>query len=417
MARLLLPILLTVAMAAGCRDQTPKEHQRAAALASGGDEEEVARYDFEQVHVYRADDPAHPLFIRRHLPLPERLTGLKFISVEPRTPAWKPGLSARGYYFLTFDWSQLEWEHEDYQDRFPLVGREDGTIEAGSPEAKIHGRFDPSRLQVQWDGTWYEVMKPLYGPEPSPKAHSPPAIVPFFNGFEIKLTSTVREVKAMNYPTGFGDGHIWVETLGHSEGYSVFDYGSELEGGYSVRRHRLPISQQRANVQVGANRYAPDRPLTASFDITQSKLVRFGNSWSEVSQARYACPRKVNGTVYCVYTLNVREGSGPICKSGATVTIWPVFYADPQYTKLRQGAKHRRSITFSTRVGKVDSALDPAVEEMKVGGWRRVSLREECAGILHDVVPNLASGEFIYMEFQLLTVQAERQAGVNRRSP
>jgi hypothetical protein len=79
-----------------------------------------------------------------------------------------------------------------------------------------------------------------------------------------------------------------------------------------------------------------------------------------------------------------------------------------EYLKLRQGAKQREPITFTTRVGKVDTALDPAVEEMKVGGWRRVDLREECAGVLHEAIPNLAAGEFIYMEFQLRAVQTRK---------
>ena len=49
--------------------------------------------------------------------------------------------------------------------------------------------------------------------------------------------------------------------------------------------------------------------------------------------------------------------------------------------------------------------VDAILESMQVGGWRRASLREECAAFLKDAIPDVKSEEILFIEFQLLSVK------------
>ena len=68
-----------------------------------------------------APSPADPLAARSHLPMPWRIIGASFVSLEKGEAGWATGLMADGYYLVDFDEAGLVWRHADLEDHYPCT--------------------------------------------------------------------------------------------------------------------------------------------------------------------------------------------------------------------------------------------------------------------------------------------------------
>jgi hypothetical protein len=308
-----------------------------------------------------ATENPNPLTARAHLPIQVRLSGLVFVSKQPMRPGIAPGLLANGFYALVINPKSAQWWHADSYEEFSLQMNDDGRFTATLEDREISGRFDQDNKQLTWEGQLYACTAlpspireappdwhPDVGPLPrkdveSPLSVAPSAISRIKNGLEIDLTSPRKDYAAH----GWEFGSVAFRSLGHDGDYCVFDYILETEGGYSVYRHRLPISQDKATIQRGHG-----QPLKTSFDRKDSRAVGGGNLLiNKVPAGVYPwMPRGIAGNPkYLNYTQELLYGKQGNAKPNANVELRCWFYSDENFLALRHGSKPGEILRFCRR--------------------------------------------------------------------
>ncbi len=73
-------------------------------------------------------------------------------------------------------------------------------------------------------------------------------------------------------------GSVWVEVLGHVNGRCVFEYTSEIEGGYTVYRCQVSAAATSPSIQIN------DGLPETSFNLDECEIVRTGNVFMDMEK-------------------------------------------------------------------------------------------------------------------------------------
>ena len=93
----------------------------------------------------------NPVAARGHLPMPWRIIGASFVSLEKGELGWLPGPMGDGYYLVDFDQVGLVWRHADVEDHYACTLGKDGAFEGRDRTgAKVEGRVDLTRDTLTW---------------------------------------------------------------------------------------------------------------------------------------------------------------------------------------------------------------------------------------------------------------------------
>jgi hypothetical protein len=390
-----------------------------------------------------ADSPAslppNPVVARGHLPMPWRIIGASFVSLEKGETGWLPGLMGDGYYLVDFDQYGLVWRHADIEDHYACTLGKDGAFEARNRAGtKGEGRVDLARGELVWQGKKYRVR--TYEEMAGEKKGLEPALKPTDPASPIKsLDKSTLQIDLKSKQRGSGElnfamGHLRADYLGHQGGWAILRIYTNIEWGQSVKLYRLPISDSTATIQ------AKDLP-SYSFAKVKSKVVWSGVTpwfgdrigWTATAEDR-AHPAANNhhdiinanghSSAY-VSTTDIQPGRATEVQPGALVHTRLWFYTDNAYTMLRPDARQGETIKFTVGPWRdatiktymfdgVDKALDGLVRGMKTGGWRRARMNQAVAQDLEKLLPGMKSGEVVYIEVNLLAVEANA-AGSRQR--
>jgi len=367
---------------------------------------------------------------RAHLPMPWRIIGASFISLEKGEPGWIPGPMADGHFVVDFDQFGLVWRHADIEDHYACTLGRDGAFEGRDRAgAKAEGRIDLARSTLTWQGKNYRVRtyeeiareKKTFSPFLKPTDPTCPIKSPDNRTLQIDLGST----QLGRGQLGFAMGLLDADYLGHQGKWAILRVHTNIELGENVTLYRLPISNGTATIQT--NGYLP----SCSFGAAESKVVWGGQGpffgdrigWTATAEGRTHPPNNhhdiidANGrTNAYVGTADMQPGQGKDVQPGAQVHVRLWFYADKEYTMLRADARQGETTTFTVGPWRdeaakaymsdgVSRALDGLVRGMRAGGWRRASLNQIVAQDLEKLLPQMRAGEVIYVEVHLLTIE------------
>jgi hypothetical protein len=222
--------------------------------------------------------PADPLAGRTHLPMPWRIIGASFVSLEKGEAGWLPGLMADGYDLVDFDEFGLVWRHADVEDRYACTLGKDGAFTGRDRTGtKIEGRVDLSRGELTWQGrkyrvrTYEEIAKEKKASQPvlKPTDAASPIKSPGKGTLQIDLKSEQRGYGSL----AFAMGNLRAEYLGRQGEWAILRIHTNIEMGQRVTLYRLPISDGTATIEIKGN--LP----SYSFGAAKSKVV-----WGGVSQ-------------------------------------------------------------------------------------------------------------------------------------
>jgi hypothetical protein len=378
---------------------------------------------------------ADPVAARGHLPMPWRIIGASFVSLEKGELGWLPGPTGDGYYLVDFDQGGLVWRHADIEDHYACTLGKDGAFEGRDRAgAKVEGRVDVANGTLTWLGKRYrvrtyeeiakEVAREKKAVEPSLKSSDPayPVRSPDGKSIQIDLKSEQRARGGLT----FAMGGVNAEYLGHQGNWAILRVATNIELGQCVTLYRLPISDGTATIEVKGS--LP----SYSFARAQNKRIWSGLGgrswgdgigWTTTAEDR-AHPSNhhhdivdANGRSHAyVSTADMQRGHGAEVQPATQVQVRLWFYADKDYTKLRSDARQGQTMTFTVGPWKdeghrnylwdgVSKALDGVVRGMKAGGWRQAQMNQVVAQDLKNLLPDTKAGEVIYIEVHLLTVE------------
>jgi len=374
--------------------------------------------------------PADPLAARGHLPMPWRIIGASFISLEKGEAGWTPGLMADGYYLVDFDEFGLVWRHADIEDHYACTLGKDGAFEGRDRAgARAEGRVDLARGELTWQGkkyrvrTYEEIAREKKALEPALKPTDAACPIKSADGkiLQIDLKSEQRGGAGLT----FAMGHLHADYLGHQGEWALLRIYTDIELGEDLALYRLPISDGTATIQIKAN--LP----SYSFGAAKSKVVwhgvgRFfgdGSGWTATAEDRthpannhHDIINANGGTSAYVLTRDMQPGRGDEVQPRTRVHVRLWFYADKDYTMLRTDARQGEKIIFTVGPWRDDAvraymsdgvskALDGMVRGMKAGGWRRAQMNQVVAQDLEKLLPGMKAGEVVYIEVNLLTIE------------
>jgi len=372
--------------------------------------------------------PADPLAARGHLPMPWRIIGASFISLEKGEAGWIPGVMADGYYLVDFKEFGLVWRHADIEDSYACTLGKDGAFQVRErADIKAEGRVDLIRGELTWQGkkyrvrTYEEVARERKALEPALKPTDAgwPINSPDKHTIQINLKSEQRGGGGL----AFAMGHLHVDYLGHQGEWAILRIHTNIELGEGVTLYRLPISEGTAMIHVKGS--LP----TYAFGAAQSKVIRRWQGgdptgWTSTAEDRAHGANNhhdiidANGrTNAYVWTTDMQPGRGVEVQPERLVQVRLWFYTDEDYTMLRPEARQGEKITFTVGPWRdegiraymfdgVSKALDGLVRGMKAGGWRRAKMNQVVAQDLEKFLPGLKAGEVLYIEVNLLTVES-----------
>ena len=155
--------------------------------------------------------PLDPVAARSHLPMPWRIIGASFVSLEKGEAGWLPGLMGDGYYLVDFDQWGLVWRHADIEDHYACTLGKDGAFEARNRAGtKAEGRVNLARGELVWQGkkyrvrTYKEIAAEKKGQEPALKPTDPESPVKSLDKdtLQIDLKSRQRGSGGLNFAMG-----------------------------------------------------------------------------------------------------------------------------------------------------------------------------------------------------------------------
>ena len=98
-------------------------------------------------------------------------------------------------------------------------------------------------------------------------------------------------------------------------------------------------------------------------------------------------------------------GAGAVADAGSRVNIRHSLYVDDYFATEYTGVKRNPSKTFTLGQGQVDQGMERAVQGMKVGGKRRVMIREEVAPELSKELGGIQLHSVLAIEIDLIEVE------------
>lgn len=371
-----------------------------------------------------------PIAARSHLPMPWRIIGASFISLEKGEAGWLPGLMGDGYYLVDFTEQGLVWRHADIEDRYGLTLTKDDAFEVRERAGvKGTGRVDLVRGQLTWQGKTYRVR--TYREIASEKEALDRAIgrgdgiSPIRSVGKDTLEIDLKSEQMGRGDLNFGMGYLRAEYLGHHGKCAILRIHTNIELGQQTRLYRVPISLAALGpATIQAKGSLP----TYSFAKAESKVIdrwQGGDpaGWTAMPVDR-AHPANNHHSIVdasghssaYVWTTDMQRDHGAEVEPSARVNARVWFYTDAAYTMLRRGARQGEKITFSVDRWRddgiethgtdgVSKALDGLVRGMKAGGWRRAWLNQVVAQDLQKFLPGMRAGEVIYIELNLLDVE------------
>jgi len=194
---------------------------------------------------------------------------------------------------------------------------------------------------------------------------------------------------------GFGLGSVRVMVLGREKGLCLFDIYYHLEGGTTQYRCQIPVggSPVRIGIQNGSE-------LVTSFPRPKGRVVQRASG----PGPRPAVPwrqQSVPKTDYVNYAVDAITGTGAEAKPGTQVTIRLTTYADDQFDRPLPGVAKGQPLRFTVGKREAGPGLDAAVGGMKVGGKRRLLIRQEVAGRINDLLGGVQPVTQLVVEIEL----------------
>jgi peptidylprolyl isomerase len=147
--------------------------------------------------------------------------------------------------------------------------------------------------------------------------------------------------------------------------------------------------------------------IETSFPLKQAKVIRGGNLHLGIGDFA-AVPLKqqpVADTSYVNGMADVATGTGTIAELGNRVTIRYTLYADTNFATELMGIKKNRTLEFTLGGREVGAGMETAVQGMKMGGKRRVSIREEVAPRISKVLGGVQPHTLLAIEIDLVKVE------------
>lgn len=334
-----------------------------------------------------------PLQARAHLPLPERLIGLRFVSTDDGERGIAPGPLSQGHYILTFHPGGVMWEHADKIEWFDLKQKDQGLL-AVAAKRSLPCVVHPERSELSWDGVRYRLLWP--DEEPAELKIWPMKI----DGKKIVIDLTDGRRRGVRVDVAMGS--VSVRVLGIQDGYCVFDFDLEVEMGHAWYRHRLPVSDKVAMIDATGVAAPSLRNVKTSFDM--SKARRLGADLGFKSpHMRLRLGSSQQGVIgnYSVSTQYLRTAAGTATSLPGRVRIRCFFYSDGDYTRPLVGVSQGKELAFEASPSRPKDALDFLVTGMTPGSWRRAAFRSAIAGRLSESAGRPLP-EHIWIEYELL---------------
>jgi hypothetical protein len=177
-----------------------------------------------------------------------------------------------------------------------------------------------------------------------------------------------------------------VRVLGLEEDTCVFEYSSEIEGGYVRYRCSASTSDSMVVVEVvtrpDVGDYGSRSWPRESFNVKDCELVESGSLWMEADQRPIWRSKYINKK-FNIFSIDEILGSGAFPQHGSTVKItYRVLGGSAFDDSPPDSSQLARIAQFTLGSDEVGGGLETAVDGMRVGGQRAASMRRETvAGI------------------------------------
>jgi peptidylprolyl isomerase len=267
---------------------------------------------------------------------------------------------------------------------------------AGSGKATVTLSF-PAWREGNVASATFEV--PVEEPKPAPgKVEKPQKATPI---------SATREEVRFDPKTcvrggagfGFGLGGVRVMELGRENGRCLFDLCYHLEGGTTQYRCQVPVGGP--PVRVGIKNGSE---LVASFPLPKGTVVQRASGPGSRPAVKWR-QQSVPKTDYVNYAVDAVAGTGADAKPGTQVTVRLTAHADDQFDRPLPGVEKGQAVRFTVGKGEAGPGLDAAVRGMKVGGKRRLLIRQEVAGRINDILGGVQPATQLVVEIELTAVK------------
>ena len=189
----------------------------------------------------------------------------------------------------------------------------------------------------------------------------------------------------------WGLGSIEVNVLGREDDLCVFDYTDEVEGGYTIYRCRVPVTEKSVSIRSeGAG-------IATSFSLKDAHVLHRGNLLLEIGGDRWH-QRGIGDSGFVNHYLDRSTGTGAEARTGSRVKIRYTVYQSRRFDVPNAKAK----VMEFKLSDDADPGLAEAVRGMKVGGKRAVLIREEVLPALSKTVGGIQSGTQVAIVIELL---------------
>lgn len=203
---------------------------------------------------------------------------------------------------------------------------------------------------------------------------------------------------------GWGLGSVGVAILGREDGFCIFNYTDEVEGGYTIYRCRVPLDKP---VRI----YEDNGGIVTSFPLDEAKLIGGGNILlprDDPPGPQFKMPQRgVPETGYVNYQGDAIIGPGAAAEKGKRVTIRYRLFADRTFTTAFVGVARSHDLTFTIGESDTGPGVEVAVLGMKERGRRFAVIREEAAKHFVKQLGGVQPGTQLGVEVELLGVDDE----------
>ncbi len=206
---------------------------------------------------------------------------------------------------------------------------------------------------------------------------------------------------------GWGLGSSSVNIIGRRDGQCLFDYSSEVEGGWILYRVSVPVDGPPVKV------YEDNCAIVTSFSLAEAKELRQGNvhfapADEALKELLLRAPNtqlSVPETDFVNYIRDSKTGEGDAALEGDEVRITYQLFVDTTYSEPRPGFEEPQELKVRLGEFKVGRGLDFAIRGMRPGGVRWVSMREEVADEFRRAAGGWQPSGTVAAEIRLLEVE------------
>lgn len=197
---------------------------------------------------------------------------------------------------------------------------------------------------------------------------------------------------------GWGLGSVGVNVLGREDGYCVFDYTDEVEGGYSIYRCRVDLDGPPVTIE------STPSGIKTSFSLKDAHVLHRGNIHFEFRVAKDGPTWRQRGvpkTSFVNHYADLATGDGATADTDSRVKIRYTVYTDRRFTTPLAGAMSK-TLEFQLGAKDIDAGLQEAARGMKVGGKRVILIREEVIPTLATTLGGIQAGTQVPIRVELL---------------